>query len=605
MIIPFKNEVTIDLECKNKSITRLYNRPHFRQAQEHARSQLLHYLNTGDLPLTPLSRVIGRQNAGLHNALYLANQYKQAHYDNSLHLIESALVQTHFSNDENDNGNQIHFYSSRRHYKERIHFHFGHLRSTVRNKSTESGFHIATQFKNSVCLQPNWTEKQCRDAIVEILEKNISRNVDKTYFTNESLEARCIDLGVFSIGNPNLSVILDLTENLPDYLVVKDIQCHYHYNEWEQPNVLYTIEHLNKSAELYISIYPVPMKRIEQILANECNRLLDTITWLPESNSSVFQTEFNKLVDGVKAVLHNLTHNMSALSAVSNTQWTYNKQRDFLRVFSNRTSYYFDRHDVYLKVLVQMYGIIRAYNVHRTAIQEKLPSNHFLQPPTIVIGDIGTSNLSYGLPLLQHTVTTIEDLLIEGIASFKSLKDNWLAKNTDKELAFRKETELTKRFSSYLHRNNVDVSNENDRNAGRSDIDVTFWYAPSIQKAIIENKRVTTSDTHDEIVDKYCSALHQIEHYLECRNGTGYILFFICQRDVAEIEELLLVSDEKLKKIDNSLCCRGFNLIHDNKYKIKLISLPIDPPTETYKESPLTKAIKERFKASKHLSTWG
>ncbi|MBU1391714.1 MAG: hypothetical protein KJ856_10135 [Gammaproteobacteria bacterium] len=600
MIIPFKNEVTIDLECKNESIERLYNMPHFRQAQEHARSQLLHYLNTGDLPSTTLNRVIGQENAGLHNALYLANQYKKTHYDNSLHLIESALVQTHFSNVENDNGNQIHFYSSRQQNKERIQLRFPHLSSTLRNDSTESGFHIAMLFQNSVCLQPDWTEKQCRDAIIEILEKSIFRKIDTPYFRNDHLEDRCIELDVFSIGNPNLSVILNLTENLPNYLVVKDIQCHYHYNEWVQPNIRYTIQHLNKSAELYISIYPVPMNRVEQILTNECNQLLDSITLLPESNSSLPQTEFNTLVDGVEAVLHNLTHNIRSLSAVSNTLWAYNKQRDFLRAFSNHRSYYFHRHDVYIKLLVQMYGIIRAYNVYRTAMLKKPTSNHFLQPSTST-----TPDLSHGLPLLRNSVTTIEDLLLEGITSFKSHKDNWLEKSTDNKLIFRKETELTKKLRSYLHRNNVVMSLENDRNAGRSDLEVTFLNSQAIQRAIIENKRITTDDTHYKIIDKYCNALHQIKHYLEGYDAEGYILFFVFQRDVAEIEKLLLGCDKKLKKIDSSLFCNGFHLIHDNKYKIKLISLPIEPPTITYKESKITKAIKECFKSSKYLSSVG
>lgn len=598
MIIPFKHEVMIDIDCKNENIERLYNKPHFRFYQEEARSQLLHYLNTGNLQLTTLSRVIGDENVGLYDALCLSNQYKITQYDNSLHLVESALVQTHFNNVENDYGSQRHSYS----YRSRIPSHFSSLISTLKNKPTDSGFYISTWSKKSVCLQPNWSEKKCRDTIVKALENNISSNVDKTYFTNNSLKSRCIELVVFSIGNPNLSVILDLPKNLPDYLAVKDLQCHYHDNEWLQPNIRYTIEHLDKSTELYISIYPVPMKRIEKILINECYQLLDSITRLPKSNSNVFQTEFNKLVNGVKAVLHNLTYNMSALCAVSSKQWTYNKQRDFLNAFSDRTSHFFYMDDVYLKVLVQMYGIIRAYNHHCTIVLEKRSFNHLLQSPTTIIGDIGTSNNSYELPFLQYSVSTIEDLILEGIASFKSLKDNWLIKSTDAKLVFLKETELTKKLSSYLHRNNVGVSTENDRNAGRSDLDVTFWHGQGVQKAIVENKRITINDDRGMIVDKYCSALHQIEHYLEDRTGNGYILFFICQRNVVEIENLLLSSDDKLEKIDHPSFFSGFNLMHNKKYKIKLISLPIEPPTKTYKESPLTIAIKERYSTSNILS---
>ncbi|UJZ99764.1 PD-(D/E)XK nuclease domain-containing protein [Photobacterium damselae subsp. damselae] len=597
MIIPFKDEVIIDIECKNKDIERLehlYSKSHFIYHQKEARSQLTHYLNTGDLPLTTLSPVIGSKNESLHNALYLSNRYKTTPDDSSLHLVESALVQTCFSKIEDDYGNKGYCNSN----SEQMFFPFFILKSALRNNPEESGFYISTADLKSVCLQPDWSEKKCRETIVKALDKNISNVINKPNFTNNSLKARCIELAVFSIGNPNLSVILDLAKNFPDYLAVKDIQRHYHDNEWYQPNTRYTIEHLNNSIEFYISIYPAPMESIENILIRECNQLLNSVTQLPKLNSIEFQTEFNELVDGVKAVLHNLTYNISSLGAISSARWTYNRQYDFLQAFSDRTSYFYDRNDIYINVLVKMYGIIRAYNHNRTITLKKQPFNVYSQSPTTVIDDIRTLNNSYESLALQYSVNSIEDLILEGITSFKSLKDNWLTKNADSTLEFLQETELTKRLSSYLHRNNVNVSTENDRNVGRSDLEITFWHKQGAQKAIIENKRITDNDDHSKIVDKYCSAIHQIKHYLEDQNGNGYILFFIFKRDVIEIENLLLNNDIKLEKIEHPSSCTGFNLIHDKKYKIKLINLPIESPTKTYKKSPLTIAIKERYRSN-------
>lgn len=600
MIIPFKDEATIDIDWQNRAIERLYDKPHFRYHQENAKAQLCNYIHTGRLPFDALSNVIGCANVGLKHALSLVTNYQRTHYENSLHRLEAVLIQTHFSDSESENGYQFHSHSSYYQAQERIPYRYSLLASQVRPESTESGFHIGIRFKNSVCLQPDWSAKQCRDTIIMALEQKISQNVDRNYFTNDSLELRCIDLDVFSIGNPNLPVISDLSGNLPDYLTVKDIQYHYHGNEWCQPNVRYTVEHCTKATELYISIYPVPMKRIEQILSDQCHQLLNLLNQLPELHSKTVRSEFNILKDGVKAVLQNLDDCEDTLNEVSSALWAYNKQRDFLNAFKNRTSYSISKHDIYTKSLVQMHGIIRAYNTYRLTTLKKRVLAEFYKPQTTIVNNVDNL-MEVSSSLLQFSATTIEELLLEGITAFKTRKDNWLVKNPEKptELTFRKETELTKILRSYLYRSNVMTSLEDDRGVGRSDLEITFYNSQIVQRAIVENKRIT-EDTDADIVDKYCSALHQIEHYLENNNADGYILFFVCLKDLAQVETLLLNCDDKLQRVDNPNNRHGFNLIHDDKYKVKLIKLPLNAPTKTYKKSILSRTIKESFNASKN-----
>ena len=79
----------------------------------------------------------------------------------------------------------------------------------------------------------------------------------------------------------------------------------------------------------------------------------------------------------------------------------------------------------------------------------------------------------------------------------------------------------------------------------------------------------------------------------------GYVVFFIFDRELDHIEKLLLDSDEQLVRVENPIRPNGFNLVHDQKYKVKLVALPLNSPTASYQKSQLTMSIKNKFRQNR------
>ncbi len=194
----------------------------------------------------------------------------------------------------------------------------------------------------------------------------------------------------------------------------------------------------------------------------------------------------------------------------------------------------------------------------------------------------------------------LESLLLEAFAGFKKSKDNWLIKNLEdpKVKQCKTEPQLCEKLSSYIERNVVTCSYENNVSTGRYDLRVSGLFDEGYKKATIECKRIT-NDGDSEIIDKYCGALKQIENYVEDNADFGYVVFFIFDRELDHIEKLLLDSDEQLVRVENPIRPNGFNLVHDQKYKVKLVALPLNSPTASYQKSQLTMSIKNKFRQNR------
>jgi hypothetical protein len=425
---------------------------------------------------------------------------------------------------------------------------------------------------------------------VDLISKAINKTTCFEYFSKSSLESRCLDLYVFSISNYNINVTAELECYLPEYLKFLSKESIQDNSELHHRNVRYTVRHIPSQVEMYISIYPVLMRNVEHILLSECEDLLRTEEQLISFCPAGLYDDLHSLLESVKAVNYNLTSVLEKQNEVKNSLCSYTTQRNFLRRLGYTSSFHFWKQNIFVKSLVKMYGIIRAYNANYIHIQARLRN-------TMYSINVQASKERLILDALMNGTkeTPIDSLLLEGINGFKMNKNNWITNAPDGSLKIKRETELTKQLETYLQRKNVKTAREVSRGTGKSDLEIDMHIIDfDYQKATVEIK-LSNTDSDADVIDKYTSALHQIKHYTKDNNNAPYIILFFSQLDLDKLEKLLLKCDRLLKRAESSRE-NGFKLIHDQKIKVLLVELPLQAPSQSYRRDPLTDEIKRLLK---------